>query len=137
MKQIYAVLDTNVLVSALLSGKPDTATVQVLEALLDKKFVPLLSEKVLDEYFTVLQRPKFSFPKDMVQKLLDYIKGTGEMITPVPSHKTLPDPTDLPFYEIYLSRNESFLITGNLKHFPQESFIVTPKEFLRILSKTC
>lgn len=37
MKQIYAVLDTNVLVSALLSGKPDTATVQVLEALLDKK----------------------------------------------------------------------------------------------------
>ena len=65
MKQIYAVLDTNVLVSALLSSKPDTATVQVLETLLDKKFIPLLSEKILDEYFTVLQRPKFSFPKDI------------------------------------------------------------------------
>ena len=110
MKQIYAVLDTNVLVSALLSSKPDTATVQ---------------------------RPKFSFPKDMVQKLLNYIKGTGEIITPVPSHKTLPDPTDLPFYEVYISKNKSFLITGNLKHFPQEPFIVTPKDFLRILSKTC
>lgn len=137
MKQIYAILDTNVLVSALLSSKPDTATVQVLETLLDKKFIPLLSEKILDEYFTVLQRPKFSFPKDMIQKLLNYIKGTGKIITPVPSHKTLPDPTDLPFYEVYISKNKSFLITGNLKHFPQEPFIVTPKDFLRILSKTC
>ena len=75
MKQIYAVLDTNVLVSALLSGKPDTATVQVLEALLDKKFVPLLSEKILDEYFHRSAAPQILFSKRHGPKTSRLYKG--------------------------------------------------------------
>ena len=51
------VVDTNVIVSALLSKKDDAATVQVLRAMLGGGFTPLYHEDILDEYEEVLHRP--------------------------------------------------------------------------------
>ena len=48
----------------------------------------------------------------------------------------LPDPKDSMFYEIVMEKRkntEAFLVTGNIKHFPKEPFIVTPREMLTIL----
>jgi len=44
---------------------------------------------------------------------------------------------DLPFYEIVLERrdNRTYLITGNIKHFPMETFVVTPRQILDLLEK--
>lgn len=58
------------------------------------------------------------------------------MVEPSPIGEILPDPKDLPFYEIVMEKHETddaYLITGNQKHFPIKSFIVTPKEMLDIL----
>lgn len=131
----YAVIDTNVLVSSLLTKKSDVATVQVIQRLIAGDFVPLLSQEILNEYSDVLQRPKFGFQKNSILSFLNIFIQTGIIIQPSPSGEILPDMKDLPFYEVTLSGpdDNSFLVTGNKKHFPNKSFIVTPKEFLEIL----
>lgn len=49
----------------------------------------------------------------------------------------LPDLKDLPFYEVVMEKRDdgAYLVTGNIKHFPKEPYIVTPREFLDIKSK--
>lgn len=59
----YAVIDTNVLVSALLSSHPDAATVQVVEKLFSGEFISLFSEEIMNEYHEVLRRKNFTFLK--------------------------------------------------------------------------
>ena len=58
------------------------------------------------------------------------------MVTPSPTGTILPDMDDLPFYEIVMERieNNPYLVTGNIKHFPNERFVVTPSEFLAIIN---
>ena len=43
------------------------------------------------------------------------------------------DTKDLVFYEVALSSEDSYLVTGNIKHFPKEPFIVTPAEMIHII----
>lgn len=38
-------------------------------------------------------------------------------------------------YEVSLSKDGSFLVTGNLKHFPQKSFVITPAEMVELLGE--
>ena len=133
--QCYAVLDTNVIVSALLSSKADAATVQVVEKLFADSFCPVVSKDILAEYREVLHRPKFHFPVDLIDTLLDVIEGKAELVDPAPTGAVLPDMKDLPFYEVVMEKREddAYLVTGNQKHFPAEPFIVTAREFLEIL----
>ena len=55
---IHAVIDTNVLVSALLTSKSDAATVQVLEAIMNGQIIPLYNEEIISEYEIVLKSRK-------------------------------------------------------------------------------
>lgn len=66
---IYAVIDTNVLVSALFTSNVEAATVKVFKALLQKKIIPLYNEEIYDEYVDVLNRPKFHFPSSIVNNV--------------------------------------------------------------------
>lgn len=131
----YAVIDTNVLVAALLSKHEDAATVQVLSRLFSGAFIPLFDTEILEEYNAVLRRKKFHFTESAVETLIHVIQKYGENVSAAPTGAILPDPKDLPFYEVVLERKEdnAFLVTGNMKHFPKEPFIVTAREFLDIL----
>lgn len=133
----YAVVDTNVLVSALLTKNDDAATVQVLRKIFAGDVIPLYSIETMAEYREVLARRKFRFDKDLVDYVLLAIEKFGILINPSPTAVTLPDMDDLPFYEIDMERIEDdpYLVTGNIKHFTKESFIVTPAEFLEIISR--
>ena len=132
----YAVIDTNVLVSALLSSHENAATVQVVGKLFSGEVIPLLSEEILREYAEVLRRKKFGFSEETVSSLIYVIEKYGEMLVPTPACEILPDIKDLPFYEVVLEKgeDEAYLVTGNLKHFPTKPFIVTAREFLDILN---
>ncbi len=132
---VYAVLDTNVLVSALLSSKVDAATVQVLERTLDGDLIPVFSDAILEEYEDVLHRSKFGFDHDAVRVLLGFIESRGLRVDPSPTGMLLPDMKDLPFYEVVMEAREddAYLVTGNLKHFPSAPFIVTARQMLDIL----
>ena len=107
MIKIYAVIDTNVLVSALLSRFKNTSTVQLLQLLILGDITPIYNDEILNEYQDVLTRPKFGFPNTIINS------------SRKESNEQLPDPKDIVFYEVALSVDDSYLVTGNTKHFPK------------------
>ena len=133
MVKIYAVIDTNVLVSALLSRFKDTSTVQLLQLLILGEITPIYNDEIFEEYQTVLTRSKFGFPDTLIDETLDVIRRYGINSSRTEASEQLPDPKDVVFYEVALSVEDSFLVTGNTKHFPRKPFIVTPAEMLRII----
>jgi putative PIN family toxin of toxin-antitoxin system len=132
----YAVIDTNVLVSALLSSHDDAATVLVVGKIFSGEVITLFSDEIIKEYNEVLRRKKFHFSEDTVRMLLQTIEKFGERVEPAPTGEKLPDMKDLPFYEVVVEKqaDDAYLVTGNRKHFPAKPFIVTAKEFLDILN---
>lgn len=56
---LFAVIDTNVLVSALISPHPDSATVKVMRKVFEGSIIPVYSQKIIAEYSGVLSRAKF------------------------------------------------------------------------------
>ena len=130
-----AVVDTNVLVSALLSKKSDTATVQVFRAMLQGQFTPLYHQEILDEYDEVFHRPRFHLTEDVIQTVMAAIKKYGIEVFPQPTGEILIDLDDLIFYEVAMEKRDdnAYLVTGNRKHYPVKDFIVTPSEMIDIL----
>ncbi len=133
--QYFVVVDTNIIVSALLSRHENASTVQVIKALYDDKFTPIFNDEILAEYEDVLHRKKFHFPEYAIQATLNYFKKYGVYVDRIITNENLPDPKDLVFYEVCMAKREedSMLVTGNMKHFPQKPFIVTPNELLNII----
>lgn len=131
----YAVIDTNVLVSALISNHTDAATVQLVGRLISGEIVPVYSDEIMCEYREVLGRKKFRFEQDMINYILLAIERYGVVLEPSATGVILPDMKDLPFYEVVMDKreDEAYLVTGNLKHFPAQPFIVTAREMLNIL----
>ena len=136
MVKIYAVIDTNVLVSALLSRFKNTSTVQLLQFLILGDITPIYNDEILEEYQVVLNRQKFGFPESLIDETLETIKKFGINSSRKESDEILPDPKDIVFYEVALSVEDSFLVTGNIKHFPKKPFVVTPTEMLQIIHET-
>ena len=132
----YAVIDTNVFISALLSKQPDSATVQVLDAVIDGKIIPLYHQDILAEYDEVLHRSKFHFKEETIQVVLNAVKQFGIEIFPQPSGEILIDTDDLIFYEVAMEKREddAYLVTGNRKHYPIRDFIITPAEMIAIMN---
>ena len=135
---IYAVIDTNVVVSAALSRlRSDANTAKVLEYTFSGRVTPVYNEEIIDEYTEVLSRPKFGFDRRLVEMLVDHIRRVGISSDRLQSNEDFPDKDDIVFYEVtlsQLSRDEhTYLVTGNIKHFPAKSFVVTPKEFVEIV----
>lgn len=131
-----AVIDTNVLVSALLSKNDDAATVQVLRAMLRGRFTPLYHQDILAEYDEVLHRSKFHLTENVIQTVLSAIKQYGIEVFPQPTGEILIDMDDLIFYEVAMEKRDdsAYLVTGNQKHYPLKDFIITPSEMMAVLN---
>lgn len=131
----YAVIDTNVIVSAFLkrNSLPDT--------LLDLAFcgviVPLLNEEIVNEYKEVLARDKFGFGQEIVDDFIGQLDKVGIYVDAEKSNAEFADEGVKIFYEIVMEKrktDDAYLVTGNIKHFPRETFIVTPREMLEIIA---
>ena len=133
---IYALIDTNVLVSALLAAHTDSPTVLIRDYILEGSIIPLYNEEILMEYKAVLSRPKFGFPSLLVEDLISAIVQTGISSERVETEDSFIDLKDVVFYEVALSHEGSYLVTGNIKHFPKSPIVVTPAEMLAIMKKT-
>ncbi|MGI6356253.1 MAG: putative toxin-antitoxin system toxin component, PIN family [Lentisphaerae bacterium] len=132
----HAVIDTNVLVSALLSKKDDAPAVLVMEYILDGTVNPVFNNYILAEYDSVLRREKFGFDASLVTELIDELCALGELIETIDSGVVLPDMKDVPFYEVarQYEAESIYLVTGNVKHFPVEPLVVTPRQMLEIIT---
>ncbi len=128
------VLDTNVLVSALLS--PHGAPAAVLQLILAGRVVLCFDARILSEYREVLRRPKFDFDPQLVDELMEFLESEGELVASVPLQFTLPDPGDAMFLEVAAAGEADHVVTGNLKHFPPRGrggiSVVSPRDFLTI-----
>ena len=133
--KIYAVIDTNVIVSALLSRHHDSATVKILDYIYDRVIVPVYNNEIIEEYEAVLRRPKFNFSEETVFAVIEAIREGGIDSKRIGSYEQLPDPKDVVFYEVALANEDSFLVTGNTKHFPKKPFVVSPAEMLQIIQE--
>ena len=131
--KFLTIIDTNVIVSAFLSRHNDSATVLFLDCLFKGTITPIYNDEILNEYSTVLTRSKFKIAKEKIDAVLTEIKTKGIHSERVNSGETLPDAKDLVFYEVALSKEDSFLVTGNLKHFPKKPFVVSPAEMMEII----
>ena len=130
----YAVLDTNVLVSALLGASRMSIPTLVLKAVTDELLIPLYNDEIINEYREVLSRKKFPFDPELIETVIRTVIANGLCLerTKV-TDGVFPDPKDLVFYEVALSKEGSFLVTGNLKHFPKKPFVVSSAEMIQII----
>lgn len=133
--EYYAVIDTNVLLSALLSKNEDSATVRVLDAVFEGRIIPLYHQDILIEYNEVLHREKFHLQEEVIQTVLDAIEQYGTPVFPQPTGAVLIDMDDLIFYEVAMEKrdDDAYLVTGNQKHYPFKDFIITPTEMMKII----
>ncbi|MCX5665481.1 MAG: putative toxin-antitoxin system toxin component, PIN family [Candidatus Omnitrophica bacterium] len=126
------VIDTNVLVSGLLS--PYGASAEIVRMAAAGSLDLLYDARILSEYREVLARPKFSFEKSKTDILLDFIEHYGIPVAAMPLSIHLPDLDDESFLEVAISGKAECLITGNVAHYPMRSKrkmrVFTPRRFL-------
>lgn len=134
--RIFAVIDTNVLVSALISSTPNNNPLLVLANVYLGRIVPVFNCEILAEYREVLSREKFDLDQETIDEALHTILlyGLNMERVEVPG-EFFPDPKDIVFYEVKMSKEGAYLVTGNIKHFPANPLVVTPKEMVEILSR--
>ena len=136
MSTYYAVIDTNTLVSAML--KMHSIPGRVVQLCLNGMIVPLYNEIIKEEYSKVLHRKRFNFEEEDICDLLSNLLGKGIQVSCDPQNWNLPDASDAVFFEVVMEHRKteehSYLVTGNLRHFPGRAFVVTPYEMLQIIA---
>jgi uncharacterized protein len=131
---IPAVLDTNVLVSGLLT--PEGLPGRIVDLLLAGEVQPVFDDRIWLEYQHVLLRPRFGFRREDITEFLNYLEAFGQMVSPPPLPDATPDPKDQPFLEAAAAAGCP-LVTGNMRHFPPEItgiagvLVLTPVEFIQ------
>ena len=130
---VYAVIDTNIFVSALITHNSNASTARVLENLLLHRIIPLYNDDIIKEYDEVLHRAKFKLSEEQISTVIEHVKENGIDSSRFPYAGEMPDEDDRVFYEVCLSKEDSFLVTGNLKHFPKEPQVITAAEMMEIL----
>lgn len=141
--QFFAVIDTNVIVSAVLNAKIDEKREEksnprtIIDFVRKGIIIPFVNAEILYEYYDILFQKRFNFNKERVFEILDSFLNKIKTVSKLPdSIVDLPDKTDTPFYAVTLSAREetdAYLVTGNIKDFPREPYIVSPKEMIDII----
>lgn len=131
------VLDTNVLVSALL--KPNSNPAYVLRLILQREIELVLDERILDEYEDVLARPKFRLDRRGRAEVIRDLNAIAIVAGLPPRPVRLPDPNDQPFLEAAMAAQADAIVTGNTRHFPDESRgsirIIAPTDLVQLWSE--
>jgi putative PIN family toxin of toxin-antitoxin system len=128
------VLDTNVIVSGLLS--PFGAPGEIVRLVSSGLLTVCHDARIIAEYREVLVRPKFAFDEELVEQFLDQVSSGGQAVVAEPLRGRLPDPEDEVFLAVALVAEARCLVTGNVKHFPRAARkgmeVVSPRAFLEL-----
>lgn len=127
------VLDTNVLVSGLLS--PTGPPGRIVDLVATARLVVVYDDRIIAEYREVLARPRLRIEPAEATAILDLIVHEGLYMPAAPLGVQLPDPDDLPFLEVAVAASVDALVTGNGRHFrvgsgEQHASVHSPAEFL-------
>jgi putative PIN family toxin of toxin-antitoxin system len=131
---VRVVLDTNVLVSAVLTAQGTCA--RIVDMIADGVLDLYADDRILAEYDSVLHRPELRIAPEDAGVILDLIRSITDTVAAIPLPVQLPDPDDAAFLEV-AAASGSILITGNTRHFPTNArtgvSVMTPAEFLELL----
>jgi len=130
---INIVLDTNIIVSAALSSEGNPAKIIKLVSV-DDNIKIYYSPAILDEYKKVLSYERLNLPDEKQTRAVNLIKKNGICVQPETSEIPMPDESDRIFYDTAKAIN-AYLLTGNLKHYPEDPQIVTPARFIEVFGK--
>ena len=126
------VLDTNVLVSGLIT--PFGPAAHIVGLVAAGAIRACYDARILGEYREVLSRPAFRIGPARMEALLDQIRVDGLLVTARPLATRLSDADDEMFLAVALAARARCLVTGNLRHFPDESChglpVMSPRRFL-------
>ena len=132
---ISAVLDINVVVSALLN--PEGPAALILTLAISKKFRCCTSEALFKEYDEVLSRPGFRLNQRHVARLMRSLQSTTVLVVPRKILQAASDPDDNKVLECALEARADYVVTGNTHHFParfQDIRVIRPQQFLVVLA---
>jgi predicted nucleic acid-binding protein len=119
-------------VSALRNKSSEGTTFAVLETAFEAGYEPLYTDSIMQEYHDVLSRSVLGIDEKDLSDFLYSLEGHGSKLYVLPSDIKLPDESDRPFFDLAKSTG-AYLVTGNIKHYPDEPYIVTPARFLEIV----
>lgn len=123
------VLDTNVLVSALLN--PHDPPAAILNLIVNDRITLLFDNRILHEYVEVLRREKFGFHAGFVDAIISFITAEEKFVAADPANVQFSDEGGRKFFEVMASGGADFLITGNRKHYPKDRRVKNPADFLK------
>ncbi|RME70418.1 MAG: putative toxin-antitoxin system toxin component, PIN family [Planctomycetota bacterium] len=134
------IIDTNVVVSGLLTADPRSPTARILDAMLQGGFPYLISQPLLEEYRAVLLRPRIrkrhGLSEREVDALLTEIVASAMMRAPDPSTSEIPDPGDAHLWALLASEPDARLVTGDralVENPPPNADVILPAEFCNLL----
>ena len=130
-----AVLDTNVIISGLLSPRGNARL--VLAMAFARKFDLIVSAVLFVEYEAVIRRPTFRFRLDEIEEALTELRRVGELVEPIQPVSESSDEADNRFLECAEIGSADYLVTGNTSHFPKKwgkTQVVTIRRFLEVLT---
>jgi putative PIN family toxin of toxin-antitoxin system len=124
------VLDTNVLVSGLISAKGPPG--RLIDAILARRLQIAFDDRILQEYKAVLARPKFQFKPADVTAFWEILPFQYHLVAMPVEDLQASDPDDTKFLEVATATESKTLVTGNTRHYPEKSrgdvVILTPAE---------
>ena len=122
------------LVSALIATKKESHPLTVLANVFAGTITPLFDDEIISEYRDVLSREKFHLdPADIEDAINAFLQYGLNLERTEVKGEVFPDPKDVVFYEVKMSKEYAYLVTGNMKHFPKNPLVVTPAEMVDIL----
>jgi putative PIN family toxin of toxin-antitoxin system len=129
------VLDTNVLVSGLLSAKGPPG--RLIDAILAQRLVIAFDDRILSEYKEVLARSKFSLEAADVDAFLEILPFQRHLVAMPVEELKASDDSDTKFLEVAAATESKILVTGNARHYPEktrgEVRILSPREALELV----
>jgi len=131
---IRVVIDTNILVSALL--QPEGRPAAVLMLVLSGEVQLCVSDPVFAEYDEVIRRPRFKRSRAVIEKTLQSVRKLGHWVKPTVRVEECTDPDDNIFLECAQAGEADYLVTGNLRHFPKrwkKTKVISARELIELL----
>ena len=130
---INIVLDTNIIVSAAITSEGNPAKIIKLVSISENMQI-YYSSAIIEEYKRVLSYERLNFSDAKQIRAVNTIEKNGVCVQPQTSDIPMPDESDRIFYGTAKAVN-ACLITGNLKHYPEEPQIVAPARFVEMFGK--
>jgi len=138
---VRVVLDTNILVSGLLSAVGPPA--RIVRALLQRRIIPIMSSATFAELEAVIRRPKLqpAFARAGVdlENFLNTVHAQAQFVDPVSTKLPIRDEYDRPFLDLMATPPKpQYFVTGDrdfeFSHYSGVP-VVSAAEFARLLTQ--